>query len=399
MNAVTEESLATIEFRLHWNSDDAAHEERFYKTVNISRDILPPGMADRVLGKSPGERVEARYPVNESPLPFDPDDELTVKRNRFCSDDHGPNFGRFYPLGTIKDLPNVFPGNIKPFRLIAMDDTHITADLNHPLAGRELHLTAVVHESIVKPYDRGGEYSILMETIADGPGMQVRGNGRPTDFFSDHPFKREDETGDTLFYQRPRLVNHIDNRAIDTISALYGSLIKPGMDVLDLMSAWRSHVPVKAGLKSLVGLGMNAEEMAANPQLTDYMVHDLNVEPQLPFPDNSFDLVICTVSLEYLVHPADVFSGVAGVLRPGGVFILTFSNRWFPPKVIRVWPLLHEFERMGLVLEYFMQSGRFEDLKTFSSRGWPRPVEDKYYPQYATSDPVYAVWGRTKQNG
>jgi SAM-dependent methyltransferase len=225
--------------------------------------------------------------------------------------------------------------------------------------------------------------------------MQVRGNGRPTEFFSDDAFQREDETDDGQFYQNPRFVNHIDDKAISTISELYGSLIQPGMDVLDLMSAWRSHVPDNKGLNALVGLGMNAEEMADNPQLTDYRVHDLNVHPKLPFEDNSFDLVICTVSVEYLIHPDDVFVDVARVLRPGGTFVLTFSNRWFPPKAIRVWSDLHEFERVGLVLEYFLRTGKFNGLNTFSSRGWPRPETDKYYPEIFTSDPVYAVWGKT----
>ena len=35
------------------------------------------------------------------------------------------------------------------------------------------------------------------------------------------------------------------------------------------------------------------------------------------------------------------------MLRPGGRFIVTFSDRWFPPKAIRVWTRLH------LVLDYF----------------------------------------------
>jgi len=209
---------------------------------------------------------------------------------------------------------------------------------------------------------------------------------------------KSDETDDTLFYQQPRLVNHIDDKARETIEEIYGSLMSPGMDVLDLMSAWRSHVPDNSKLKSLVGLGMNAQEMADNPQLTDYKVHDVNDNPKLPFADNSFDLVVCTVSAEYLIHPDDVFASVANVLRPGGVFALTFSNRWFPPKVIRLWPGLHEFERMGLVLEYFNRSGRFGDFHTFSSRGWPRPEGDKYYPEFLTSDPVYAVWSRRNGN-
>jgi SAM-dependent methyltransferase len=138
---------------------------------------------------------------------------------------------------------------------------------------------------------------------------------------------------------------------------------------------------------------MNAEELAANPLLGERLVHDLNLEPRLPFEDQRFDAVVCTVSVEYLTRPFEVFAEVRRVLRPGGRFIVTFSNRWFPPKVIQAWQEAHEFERPGLVLEYFLRAGGFCDLETFSLRGLPRPADDKYADRLAHADPVYAVWG------
>ncbi|MGB5639589.1 MAG: methyltransferase domain-containing protein, partial [Sedimenticolaceae bacterium] len=103
--------------------------------------------------------------------------------------------------------------------------------------------------------------------------------------------------------------------------------------------------------------------------------------------------VICSLSVEYLIKPFEVFAEVARVLRPGGRFIVTFSNRWFPPKVINVWEAIHEFERPGLVMEYFLRDGMFENLETWSIRGLPRPADDKYADRRQDSDPVYAVWG------
>jgi ubiquinone/menaquinone biosynthesis C-methylase UbiE len=133
--------------------------------------------------------------------------------------------------------------------------------------------------------------------------------------------------------------------------------------------------------------------MEDNPQLTGHVVHDLNMDPRLPFGDQTFDAVICSVSVEYMTNPFIVFLDVARILKPEGYFVHTFSNRWFPPKAIRMWTELNEFERMGLVLEYFLGSGAYENLKTYSARGWPRPVTDRYYAQIHTADPVYAVWG------
>jgi SAM-dependent methyltransferase len=139
---------------------------------------------------------------------------------------------------------------------------------------------------------------------------------------------------------------------------------------------------------------LNQAELDANSRLTRRLVHNLNATPGLPLASAAFDAVICTVSVEYMTRPFDVFDEVARVLRKGGLFVLTFSNRWFPPKVVRVWSELHEFERMGLVLEYFLRSGSYRSLETMAVRGYPRPVDDKYFHQIRFSDPVYAVWGR-----
>jgi SAM-dependent methyltransferase len=207
------------------------------------------------------------------------------------------------------------------------------------------------------------------------------------------PFRRADEKEDGLFYEKPRMVNHIDDTAIDIIRRLYGKRIEPQSKVLDLMSSWGSHLPEDLPLKSLTGLGMNQKELEANSRLTDYVVHDLNTNPRLPFNDKAFDAVICSVSIEYLIHPFEIFAEINRVLEPGGVFMVTFSNRWFPPKVINIWPELHEFERMGLVLEFFLKSGQYKNLHTYSMRGLRRPQDDKYYSQILFSDPVYAVWG------
>jgi SAM-dependent methyltransferase len=144
----------------------------------------------------------------------------------------------------------------------------------------------------------------------------------------------------------------------------------------------------------VVGLGLNARELKKNSRLTESVVQDLNENSRLPFESNSFDAVVCTVSVEYLTDPLAVFKEVSRVLRPEGYFIVTFSNRWFPTKAIKIWHELHDFERMGLVLEYFLRAGGFNGLQTYSIRGLPRPHDDKYFPDLFFSDPVYAVWGR-----
>jgi SAM-dependent methyltransferase len=278
---------------------------------------------------------------------------------------------------------------------VAANGNGIKADANHPLSTKPLRFRAIIRDVREKFEEHGGTSIDWAETALNGPGMQARVNGSPTHFFDDDTFRRADENPDRFFYDQPRLVQHIDSSAIDIISRLYGRLLKPESRVLDLMSSWVSHLPKDLPLKSLTGLGMNVKELQANDRLSEYVVHDLNANPHLQFDDRIFEAVICTVSVEYLIHPFEVFQEISRILKPGGVFVVTFSNRWFPPKAIRIWSHLHEFERMGLVLEFFLKTGQYTNLHTYSFRGLPRPADDKYASQFIYSDPVYAVWGFT----
>jgi SAM-dependent methyltransferase len=220
---------------------------------------------------------------------------------------------------------------------------------------------------------------------------------RDTDFFSGEPFARLDDENDTQFYATPRLVQHLDAVARRHIENCYDSHLLPGMGVLDLMSSWVSHLPPRRDI-SVVGLGMNEEELKRNTRLNGYVVHDLNRSPALGFESNAFDLVICTTSIEYLINPFDVFKEIARCLKPGGKFVITFSDRWFPPKAIKLWMELHSFERVALVVDYFKQSRWYENIETLSMLHYPRPQDDKYSGQLAFSDPVFAVWASVRKN-
>ena len=392
--------VASLEFKAHWNSEIGEHTETYFsRKVNLWRDILPEE-AQKKLSNNGHRNIQLTLPAAGL---LTPDEEriLELERKRFRSIEiEGkrlePYFGRFYPRGLLKGVRNVFASNVQPFRCIGVSASNLRANFNHPLAGRELEVEIKVHNVREKENEIGGQMTNWLEVLTDGPGMQARWQGQPTDFFTGEPFARPDEDNDLLFYEKPRLVTHVDEQALKHISAIYGTWLKPGMRVLDLMSSVKSHVPDSVELEALVGLGLNAEELAGNSRLTSHVVHDLNARPEMPFDDASFDAIICSVSVEYLTRPLEVFEDCERILKPGGVLIQTFSNRWFPPKVTSIWRELSEFERMGLVLEYYLQSGGYEDLKTYSIRGWPRPVDDNYYPKVRVSDPVYAVVGKAK---
>ena len=173
-------------------------------------------------------------------------------------------------------------------------------------------------------------------------------------------FDRIDASPDALFYAAPRLVNHIDDATIAALTDYYREVLSPGGAVLDLMSSWVSHLPADVPLRRVAGLGMNAEELAANPRLTDSCVQDLNGDPELPYPAESFDAVLNAVSVQYLVRPVAVFAEVRRVLRPGGISIVAMSHRCFPTKAVRAFHVLPRDARVDLVARYHELAGGFD---------------------------------------
>jgi SAM-dependent methyltransferase len=202
--------------------------------------------------------------------------------------------------------------------------------------------------------------------------------------FQPEDFARLDETPDSRFYSLPRKVVHIDDAAVLAVKQFLHDVMPRNGIVLDLLSSWRSHWPEELPKARLTGLGLNAEEMEDNPDLTDYVVHDANTNPSLPFEDNTFDAVMITVSIQYLTRPIEVFRDVNRILKPLGMFAVLFSNRMFPTKAIALWRVLNDQQHLQLVQRYFQHAGNFVDIEAHD-----RSPESAGY-----TDPLYAVLGR-----
>jgi Methyltransferase domain len=197
-------------------------------------------------------------------------------------------------------------------------------------------------------------------------------------------FGKDDPAPDPLFYTSPRKVVHIDDGAIAAVTQLYRELLPPGGAILDLMSSWRSHLPPEVAYARVAGLGMNAEEMRDNPQLTEFLVHNLNENTQLPYGEREFDAACCCVSVQYLQKPIEVFASMRRVLKPGAPFVLSFSNRCFPTKAVNLWLQSDDAGHMQLVKRYLEMAGGWRSVTT-QDRSSKRA-------RAGWGDPLYAVW-------
>ncbi|MBW4582171.1 MAG: class I SAM-dependent methyltransferase [Tildeniella nuda ZEHNDER 1965/U140] len=197
-----------------------------------------------------------------------------------------------------------------------------------------------------------------------------------------------DDTNDSLFYEQPRFVTHVDEGFIQQLTDLYQERLQPETRILDLMSSWVSHLP-EIAFAYVEGHGLNGEELARNPRLDHYFVQNLNQEPTLPLDDQSFDAVLNTVSMQYIQYPEAIFNEIHRVLKPGGIAIISFSNRMFYQKAIQAWRDGSEGDRVKLVEGYFAAVPGFTKPEVFARQSQVPGIMQLL--GMGGGDPFYAV--------
>ena len=390
---------AAIEFSLQWQSAYGRHNDRWYADkIDFWRDFFPGSLRQNLSVLSPGEKYQESFSTGCLVPEYSGKKVIEFSKILFVQNQNKtsmtPQAGRFYPKSYAWKALHSFPDDMTPFRLVEVQGKNMVADTNHPLAKFPVVIEASMMECFKIATQRGGAANDIADLLTtNGPGMQIASTGMADFPYREYPFKRDREESDGIFYQSPRFVHHLDSTAREHVQSIYARFLSPDMRILDLMSSWQSHLPDSLQQCQVTGVGLNEEELKRNPRLSDFIVHDLNKNPRLPYNNQCFDAVICTVSIEYLVRPREVMAEIARIIRPGGIFIVITSDRWFPGKQILPWADLHPFERQGLVLQYFLHEKAFDKIYTESLRGYPRPAEDEHSDQMMLSDPLFVVCG------
>ena len=268
--------------------------------------------------------------------------------------------------------------------VVKIEEGVATLDANHELAGKTLTFEILVSAITDPPEPFRVPEMLLTQNPYDYPRQRLPRYPRDLLEGVEFPlesiftpgqqaamFSREDESDDGDFYTQPRFLTHIDDEAIAALTAHYSRVLPPtpagGNDIghLDVCSSWVSFLPTDYSPRTCVGLGMNDAELAANEQLSSYDVHDLNLNPVLPYDDEAFDVITNVVSVDYLAKPLELFEEMERVLKPGGLAIMSFSNRMFWTKAIKLWTESNEYQRVLVCSGYFRYTRGFGDLEAF----------------------------------
>jgi len=135
-----------------------------------------------------------------------------------------------------------------------------------------------------------------------------------------------------------------------------------GLRVLDLGTGPDSYLEATPG-RTVVGLAAAAHPMAENPLLSARVVHDIDADPHLPFPDDSFDAVLLTLGVGALRRPLEVFRDLHRVLVPSGTVAMTFLHPALDSRLTRMWAFGDDRDHIVLA----------ESFLSFSGRGFARP--------------------------
>jgi SAM-dependent methyltransferase len=122
----------------------------------------------------------------------------------------------------------------------------------------------------------------------------------------------------TRRHPRPNQFDYLHLRCLVRDLGAVLARVPAGQDVLDIYCGSRPYEDLLPERSRCTGLDIDDRYGTADVVSQDF----------LPFPDASFDLVVCTEGFHYVPDPVQGLAEIERVLRPGGRVVLTVPLVW-----------------------------------------------------------------------
>ena len=305
--------------------------------------------------------------------------------------------GRYYPRSILNNSGMTLPKGYAYGRIMQISGENLVIDFNHPLAGKDVLLTLQVQSIYPNDKDLKPPKQDLKTVIwGKGIGMQDSLTHPHKDLLDDQAFRRIDENDDALYFAEPDLKPFWDTNALRVISNLYDRLIPHQAHILDLMAG--VHSPIEDCVNKparLTCAGLNPVELQHNPVCDEKQVLNVNRIISLPYHSHQFDTVLIHAAIEYVTQPELLIREIHRILKPSGLLIISFTNRYVENKAIQAWRDALPYERFRHIITYLSANDLFNQIEAFSWLGLRYAENMK--PPHSMSDyePIGLVVGKT----
>ncbi|MBN2143024.1 MAG: methyltransferase domain-containing protein [Candidatus Aureabacteria bacterium] len=183
-----------------------------------------------------------------------------------------------------------------------------------------------------------------------------------------------------------------DPTAVPAIKAKLQAVLPRNAKIIDLLSGTHTLLPDTYTPDSVIGIGLNSNELHRNQVLTGRIVRDLNQHSHLDeLDDESFDVVMMTSGMAYLQDPRKLFANVLKKLKPGGLCFIAYTSAAKEEEEVISWKMRSPSERLEFTKTALLETGLFPAM-TVEKEAFPL---NEMFPSF--TDTVYFVYGYTKE--
>lgn len=225
--------------------------------------------------------------------------------------------------------------------------------------------------------------------MRSAPGREriAPGEARATDRWGAEPFSPEvvGKMRRTRRHPRPTQFDYLHvRRLVDDLASALSRLGARAEDVLDVYCGTRPYDDLMPRGARVTGL-----DIPGNP----YGLADVVTDEFLPFPEESFDLVMCIEGFHYVSDPEQAVAEFARVLRPGGHAVVAvplvweydrtvLERRFTGPELAALfhqWQQVEVVENGGRAISWATLTGGLAQMVEFQAPRVVRPAFGAFY--------------------